>query len=341
MAALTLPAPRTPDPMTAPSLRWGIVGTGWIAERFVTSLRDFTTQGRYAVASSRPSSARDFAARMGMERAHAGVDDLLADPRVDVVYVATPHHTHEELALRAIAAGKPVLIEKPLGINGVQARRIADRAREAGVFAMEALWSLCLPKFDVLRQLIDDGRLGEVHTVLADIGEFFNSDHRILRRELAGGAMLDLGTYPVALATWLLGKPSSVAAVASQAPSGVTAQTGMLLTYAGGAQAILHASLASGTPNNGVVTGSRGLVVLDAPFYHPGGLTFTDRDGHCGRYDEPRIGHLGLCYEAAEVARCVTAGLLESPLRPLTDSVSSLEVMDAVRVLTADSFDME
>jgi predicted dehydrogenase len=342
---VTLPAPRTPDPQQAPPLRWGLLGAGWIADKFVTSLRAHTTQIPYAVWAPRPLAAAAFAQAHGIPHVHSSVADLLAAPDVDVVYVAGPHHSHHELTLAAIAAGKPVVVEKPLALNAAQAREIAAAASAAGVFVMEALWSVCLPKFDVVRQVLDAGVLGRIHTVTADIGEYFDRDHRILRRDLAGGPVLDLGTYPVAFATWILGAPSEVRALAQPDPSGVLSQTAAILRYDegdhAGALALVHASLATATPTAGEISGDLGTLSLDPPFYQPGGVTLRLRDGCAARYDEPRIAHEGLYFEAVEAARCIAAGLTQSPLRPLADSIAMLAVMDEVRRQTGDVFDME
>jgi predicted dehydrogenase len=206
-----LPASRLPDPLAAPVLRWGILGTGWIAERFVASLERHTRQRVVAVGSRSPASAKEFAERTGIARAHGSYGDLVADPEVDVVYVATPHNHHRAHALLALDAGKHVLVEKPIGLSAAEAQEVAARAR--GVFCAEAMWTFFLPRYDVVRQLLDDGVLGEVRTVLADHGEWFPATHRILRQDLAGGALLDLGTYPVALANWVLGEPEEVLAI--------------------------------------------------------------------------------------------------------------------------------
>jgi len=342
---VTLPAPRTPDPRQAPPLRWGLLGAGWIADRFVTSLLGHTTQIPYAVWAPRPTAAAAFARRHGIPHVHSSATELMAASDVEVVYVAGPHHTHHALALAAIAAGKPVVVEKPLALNAAEAREIADAARAAGVFVMEALWSLCLPKFDVIRQVLEAGQLGRIHTVTADLGEYFDRDHRILRRDLAGGPILDLGTYPVAFATWILGAPTQVLALAQPDPSGVLAQTAAILRYdtgpQAGALAVLHTSLATATPTAGEISGEGGTLSLDGPFYQPGGVTLRLRDGRAARYEEPPIAHEGLHFEAAEAARCVAAGLTQSPLRPLADSIAMLAVMDEVRRQTGDVFDME
>ena len=194
-----LPPPRTPDPMLAPPLRWGVLGPGWIAERFVGSLRRSTRQQVVAVASRDPGRAAAFAARWGVDRAYGGYQALVEDPQIDVVYVATPHNAHRPCALLAVEAGRHTLVEKPLALNAAEVQELAAAARGNGVFLMEALWMVFLPKFDVLRQVLADGLLGEVRSVLAEVGEHFGPEHRIMRADLAGGPLLDLGTYPVAL----------------------------------------------------------------------------------------------------------------------------------------------
>ena len=210
-----LPAPRRPSPSSVPSLRWGVLGTGWIASRFVASLQASTTQRVVAVGSRTQASADAFAAAFSIERAFSPVDALVADPDVDVVYVATPHHLHREGALLAIEAGKHVLVEKPIGLNAAEAQEISAAAAAAGVFCMEAMWTLFLPRFDVVRQVLEAGLLGDVRTVLADHGEHFDPPHRILDPAMAGGSLLDLGTYVTTLATWALGPATRVQASGS------------------------------------------------------------------------------------------------------------------------------
>jgi predicted dehydrogenase len=208
-----MPASRILDPTAAPPLRWGVLGTGWIAGRFTGSLRRNTRQQVVAVGSRSVASAKAFADEAGIGRAHGSYDDLVADPEVDVIYVATPHNHHHRHALLALDAGKHVLVEKPIGLNAAEAAEIAERATERGVFCAEALWTFFLPRFDVVRQLLDDGVLGDVRTLMADHGEWFPDTHRILRHDLAGGALLDLGTYPLAFASWVLGEPERIMAV--------------------------------------------------------------------------------------------------------------------------------
>jgi predicted dehydrogenase len=322
-----LPGARTPDPRSAPRLRWGVLGTGWIADRFVSALQQHSSQHVAAVGSRTLPSAQTFADRHGIARAHGSYEALVADPELDVVYVATPHNTHLPVALLSLGAGKHTLVEKPLGATAEEGRQIAAAAETAGVFCMEAMWTAFLPKFDVLRQLLPT--VGEPLSVVADFGEWFAGDHRILRPELAGGPLLDLGTYLVTFALDVLGPVTDVVARGEWLPTGVLGQVGALLDH-GGAQSVLHTTLRSNTPTTAVIAGTDATIVVDGPFYQPGGFTITAPDGASRRYDEDRLGHAALHYQAAEVARRIAAGETGSPLRPLADSIATLEVLDAI-----------
>lgn len=326
-----LPLARTPDPRAAPALRWGVIGTGWIADRFVSSLRRHSSQQVVAVGSRTQESAGAFAGRHGMATAYGSYEELVTDAGVDVVYVATPHNTHLPVALLALAAGKHTLVEKPLGATADEARQIAAAAGRAGVFCMEAMWTAFLPKSDVVRQLQESGALGRPLSVVADFGEWFADDHRILKPELAGGPLLDLGTYLVAFALDALGPVDSVLASGGWAPSGVLGQAGAVLAHPGGGRSVLHTTLLSNTPTTAVVAGTEGTLVVDGPFYQPGGFTLTSGDGSRSlRYDEDPVAHEALHFQAAEVARRIAAGETGSPWRPLADSVATLEVLDAI-----------
>jgi predicted dehydrogenase len=222
-----------------PALRWGVLGAGWIAERFVRALRTSTTQQVVAVGSRTQASAERFAGAAGALTAHGSPEALAADPGVDVVYVATPHQAHRASALLAIDAGKHVLVEKPLGLDAAQAEEVATAAATAGVFCMEAMWTLFLPRFDVVRRVLAQGMLGDVRTVMADHGERFDPHHRILDPAMAGGSLLDLGSYLTALATWTLGPAEEVYATGEMTPSGVNGQAAMVLAHGDGARSDL------------------------------------------------------------------------------------------------------
>ena len=335
----TLPAARTPASEAAPALRWGVLGTGWIAERFIGSLQRHTRQQLLAVGSPDAGRSAAFAGRLGLPRAYGSYEELVADPDVDVVYVATPHPAHHPCARLALEAGKHTLVEKPLALNAAQATEIAQLAADRGRFCAEALWTFFLPKFDIVRQLLDDGALGEVRTVQADHGEHFTAGHRILRADLAGGPLLDLGTYPVSLATWVLGPPQRVVAVGQPHPAGVNGQAAAILRDSAGNQAVLHTTLFSNTPTAAAIAGTHATLTLPGPFYQPGDLLLASADGDRQlRFTEPRAAHDALHFEAAEVARCISAGRLESPIRPLCQSITTLKVMDEIRRQLGDAF---
>lgn len=306
--------------MDAPPLRWGILGTGWIARRFVGSLRTHTRQEVYAVGSRALESARAFVADLDVPdaRAYGSYEELVGDPGIDIVYVATPHHLHVDHALLAVSAGRSVFVEKPMGLDHNEIQRMTTAAESAGVFLLEALWSAYLPKFDVIRQLLDDEALGTLHSVQAEIGEYFTADHRIMRADLAGGARYDLLTYPRWFAQWVLGEPEEALEVASAAPealspSGVEGQVAVVQRHTAGTVASLFASVLGDTPSTATVVGSEATLRIDGPFYQPGGFSLRSHDGRELRYDEPRVAHDSLHFEAAAVARIL------APLEALRD----------------------
>ncbi len=334
----TLPVSRVPDPRSAPALRWAVMGTGWIAQRFVAALQENTEQNVVAVGSRSAARSADFARRLGIAGSAASYQELAGRKDVDVVYVATEHPAHFDCARIALTSGKHVLVEKPLALNASQARDIADLAAQQQRFCMEALWSFFLPKFDVIRQLLDGGTCGDVHTVLADNGERLTGHRRVMDPAMAGGPMLDLGTYLFALADWVLGPPFSVVASGHAHPAGVNAQLSAVLSTTSHQQAVLHTTVLTDTPCQAFLAGSQASIALPGPFYQPGPFEVLLPDGGRLSYDEPAVGHRALFWQAAEVARCVAEGRSESPLRPLSDSVSTLVAMDEARRRVGISF---
>ncbi len=327
-----LPVSRVPDSRDAPALRWGIMGPGWIAERFTESVQAYSTQVIAAVGSRSLERSKTFADAFGLPAAYGSYEELATAPDIDIVYVCTPHNFHHAAAALAIDAGKHVLIEKPIGLNAVQARDIAARARAAGVFAAEAMWSFFLPKFDVIRQVLDGGTLGTVTTVLAEYGEHFERSHRIFDPALAGGPLLDLGTYPLALITEVLGAPERLSAFGQPHESGVNAQLSAILQFPGGSQAVMNTHLHNFTPTMATIVGSEATLTIDGPFNMPGGFEVRFPDGTRLRYNEAAGGHLeGLHYEAAAVARAIAAGDTETRQRPLASSIRTMDVADEIR----------
>ncbi len=317
---------------SAPPLRWGLVGTGLIARLFATDLAELPGHVVQAVGSRSRDSADSFADAFAVPNRHASYGDLVEDPEVDVVYIATPHPDHHASALRAIEAGKAVLVEKPFTMNAAEAAELVDAARARGVFLMEAMWTRFLPHMVRIRSLIESGILGELRTVFADHGQWFAYDptHRLFAPELGGGALLDLGIYPMSFASWIFGSPEQVTAVSNRTATGVDAQTSVLLQYAEGQHAVLTTTLEAATATCAFVAGTEARIEIDSTWYAPTTFRLIHRDGRVEEFNEPHTGR-GMGYQAAEVAGCLSRGLTESPGMPLDETLAIMATMDEVR----------
>jgi predicted dehydrogenase len=270
---------------------------------------------------------------MGLRKAYGEYDDLVAADDLDIIYVATPHNAHHEGVTLALNAGKNVLVEKPIALNRAQAAEMVDLARRKKLFFAEALWTFFLPKFDVLRQLLEAKAIGEIRSVYTEYGEYFTRDHRIFDPKLAGGPLLDLGTYPISLLAEILGVPRNVVGLGTMDPSGVNGQLSAILVDAAGNQGVVSTTLYGFTPTNAILVGTEGTIRFDSPFHLPGSFTVQSADAsQTLRYEEPSGRHFeGLYYEAAEVARRITAGELETPCRLLQGSLDTMETLDMIR----------
>ncbi|MEV7564016.1 Gfo/Idh/MocA family protein [Streptomyces tanashiensis] len=314
------------------TVRWGILATGGIAERFTTDLLALDGAEVVAVASRTEASAKAFADRFGIPRAYGEWAGLFADEDVDVVYVATPHHAHRTAAGLALEAGKAVLCEKALTLNAREAEELVALARDRGLFLMEAMWMYCNPLIRRITELVRDGAIGEVRTVQADFGLAgpFDAGHRLRDPAVGGGALLDLGVYPVSFAQLLLGEPSAVHAHASISPEGVDLNTGMLLGWDSGASALLSCSLEADTPLTASVTGTEGRIDVPRGFFFPERFTLSRAGREPEEFTSSDDPH-SFRHEAAEVMRVLRAGGTESPLVPLDGSLAVMRTLDAVR----------
>jgi predicted dehydrogenase len=312
-------------------VRWGILGTGGIAGSFASDLR-LTDSGVAVAVGSRSQVAADrFADGFGIAGRHDSYQSLVADPDVDVIYVATPHPMHRDNAILALRAGKHVLVEKPFTMNAAEAREVAAVARERGLFAMEAMWTRFLPHVGVIRDWLARGLLGDVVTVTADHGQWFAEDagFRLFAPELGGGALLDLGVYPVSFASMVLGPPSRIVSISDPAFTGVDAQTSMLFGYDSGAQAVLTCTLRAKSPTRAAIVGTDARIEVEGDFYAPASVSLIPRKGDLVRVESVHEGR-GLRHQADEVARRLAAGDVESPFMPLDETISIMETMDTV-----------
>ncbi|HYN74804.1 MAG TPA: Gfo/Idh/MocA family oxidoreductase [Candidatus Limnocylindria bacterium] len=322
----------TPDSLDRRPVRWGIVGTGGIATAFVLDLELLPDAEVVAVGSRSQTSADAFGDAHDIGHRYSTYAELVADPEVDVVYVATPHPGHYAAALLAIEAGKAVLVEKPFMLNAREAEEVVAAARQQGTFLMEAMWTRFLPHVVEVRALLAAGAIGDVVSVVADHGQWFPEDasHRLFAPELGGGALLDLGVYPISFCSMVLGTPSRVTAAGTKAFTGVDAQTSLLLEHASGAHGVVTTTLAAATANTAVINGTAGRIEIARTFYAPSSYTVYDRVGQPELHTVPFAGH-GLRMQATEVGRCLRAGLTESPIMPLDETLAIMRTMDEAR----------
>ncbi|MCL2489531.1 MAG: Gfo/Idh/MocA family oxidoreductase [Propionibacteriaceae bacterium] len=333
-----LPQPRVPDPYDAPPLRWGILAPGGIAGRMVEALHAYTRQQVVAVGSRSTDRAQAFAAKYGIPNAYGSYEHLVADDKVDIIYVASPHSEHVAHAKLALKAGKPTLVEKAFTRNQAEAKSVVATARAAKVPVMEAIMTRQTPTLDIVKQLVDNGDLGLIDTILADHGQNLTKVPRLVKAELAGGALLDLGVYCVHFAVFLGGLPTRVVATGALTNTGVDAH--MAMSFDGFARlpnalAAMHTTMLSGTPTRAAVCGSEARAELVGPGpFTPGCvmLRIIKRDGDVIERPAPGItGSMALCYEAAHFARVVSDGLSDSPIMPADESIAIMGLLDEMR----------
>ena len=316
------------------SLRWGILGTGGIAALQTSDLKDngFTVT---AVGSRTQASADEFASRWGIATAHGSYEALVADENVDAIYVSTPHPFHFENTLLALNAGKHVLVEKPFVMNAAQAREIVELATEKSLVVLEAMWTRYLPHMVRIREIIAAGTLGELRTLISDHSQNLPKDpaHRINAPELGGGALLDLGIYPVSFSFDVFGAPTAIHASATKTATGVDAQTTMIFEYEGNRRALLVTALDARGPNTTTITGTEGRIEIDAVWYNPTSFRVYDVKGEVVESYTSEVVGRGMQYQASELERLVASGALANDVLSPAESVQIMETLDEVRHL--------
>jgi predicted dehydrogenase len=313
-------------------VRWAILGTGGIAHAFATALMETPGATLAAVGSRSVASAENFGREFGSPAAYGSYQELCDAPGVDIVYIGTPHPMHAENAMMALNGGKAVLCEKPFAMNLREAGQVVALAREKKLFLMEAMWTRYMPALAELRRIVASGEIGAPRQLHADFGFVAPLDpaHRVNNRELGGGALLDLGIYPLSIATAIMGPVKTVRAVAEMSATGVDAQTGFQLLHEGGGMSVCSCSLLAKTPGELTVSGALGRVRMDAMFHRSTSLTVTLADGSTRVVPTPYLGN-GYVHEAVEASRCVRAGLLESEGMTLADTLALMGVLDTIR----------
>ncbi|TFV96996.1 Gfo/Idh/MocA family protein [Leifsonia flava] len=314
------------------ALRWGILATGGIAHAMANDLvlNGFTVQ---AVGSRSQESADAFAAEFGIPNAHPSYAALVADPEVDVIYVSTPHPFHAEHATLALEAGKHVLVEKPFTLNAAEARQVVDLATEKGLVVLEAMWTRWLPHMVRVREIIAAGTLGEVHTLIADHTQDLPDDpgHRLNALELGGGALLDLGIYPISFASDLFGTPETIQASATFKDTGADAQVATIFRYAGGQIATTLSASDTRGRNIATILGTDGRIDIDSVWYSPTSFRAYDADGAEIESFSSDVTGRGMQFQAAELERLVAAGATSGDILSTEETVAVLETLDAIR----------
>ncbi len=311
------------------SIRWGIIGAGAIADVVAGDFAHVPRAELVAVAARNLERAQDFASRHRIPRAHGDYRSLLESDSIDVVYVATTHPQHRDVALAAIAAGKAVLVEKSFTATLAGTRQVVAAAREAGVFAMEAMWTRFLPAVAAAREVVAWGRIGEVLGVQGDLCAYrpYDPDHRLWNPETGGGAVLDLGVYVVSMAQAFLGTARDIHCTGRFAPNGVESSATMNIQYAGGGTAALTCGFDLHGPGRMAIHGTKGWIEIEPRFHHPTTIS-VHRSGVLPRIVEAKQVGRGYSHELMEVSHRLLLGETESATMPLTDTVEVMRVLE-------------
>ncbi|HAA16083.1 MAG TPA: dehydrogenase [Cytophagales bacterium] len=313
-----------------PPIRWGILGTGKIARKFVADLEP-TTGVAYAVGSRSSEKAAAFAQEHEMPKAYGSYEALVTDPEVDVVYISSPHSGHYEHTLLCLNAGKHVLCEKPMAVYARQATEMVDLAREKNLFLMEALWMYFLPTFQQTQRWIADGRIGEVTMIRAEFGfpPAYEPESRLFNPALAGGALLDIGIYPLTLALRLAGAPlKNLQSAVKKAPTGVDMATVVQAEFENGVLASLTSTFESRMVNEAVIYGTEGHIHM--PLFWSGTNTHLNRNGEVTTFTDDRT-TFGYNFEAEAVHECLRQGQTQSPIMDWKASLELIQCMDQIR----------
>jgi predicted dehydrogenase len=323
-------------------IRWGIIGTGNIAKQFARGLTVLPDAKLVAIGSRTRASAEAFGEMFDVPHRHASYENLAQDSEVDAVYIGTPHPLHRENSLLCLEAGKAVLCEKPFAINAAQTEEIINLARQKQLFLMEAMWTRFLPALVRVRELLASQVLGQARILTADFGfrAQFDPQHRLFNPELGGGALLDVGVYPVSLASMVFGPPTRIASLAHLGPTGVDEQAAVVLGHEDGQMAILSASITISTPQEAILAGSEGQIKIHSPWWKPTKLTLSVSGQEDDLIEMPFTGN-GYHYEAAEVMSCLRAGKLESDVMPLDETLSIMQTLDNIRAQWGLRYPME
>jgi predicted dehydrogenase len=315
------------------------MGPGDISVEFLNDLR-LAGMHLEAVGSRSLDRAQSYARKHSINRAYGSYEELVADQDIDVVYISTTNNAHFANAKLALSSGKNVLLEKPFTLDAAQAKELVGISRSNNVFLMEAMWTRFLPNHQTLFEKLEQGLIGKPLYLLADHNQNLQkySLPRLYESALGGGSLLDLGVYPISLAHRLFGNPTRILASASLMPGNVDESMGAILEYSGGRQALLHSGIRSAGPIRAFVIGDAGRIEMEKSFHEHSTFTVFDLDDNILFEYEGNIEGRGMQYQALEVERCISEGLIESPTMSLDETIQIMEVMDQIRNQTGIEF---
>jgi len=311
--------------------RWGIIGLGKIAHKFASDLQHSQSSILQGVASRSIEKATEFAMKHNAISAYDSYEKLVNDPKIDVIYIATPHTFHFENTLLCLQHNKAVLCEKPLGINSTQVKTMITEATTRNLFLMEAIWTRFMPSIEKVLELLNEKTIGEITSIQADFGfrSEFNSESRLYNKKLAGGSLLDIGIYPIFLSLLTLGIPTAIKAMARMTSTNVDSFCAMLFDYTNGEKAILSSTLETDTPTEAYIHGTKGIIKLHNRFHQPTTITLFKNNEETV-FELPYTGN-GYFHEIEEVNTCFQNGRTESSKLPLAFSEQLIEIIDRVK----------
>ncbi|MCW3091804.1 MAG: gfo/Idh/MocA family oxidoreductase [Ferruginibacter sp.] len=313
--------------MNNKNYRWGILGAGRIAEKFCTALAVVKGSEVYAVASRNEDRAKEYAAKFNASKWYTNYDDLLKDKEVDIVYIATPHSFHHQQAIACLQNGKAVLCEKPMSLSYRQTKEMIDTATERKLFLMEGMWTACMPSIKKIQSLIEEDVIGAPQFLSADFGFAapLDLESRLYNKSLGGGSIMDVGIYPIALATLLFGEPTVIKTIARLAATGVDEYANIICQFSNGASAQLISSICFQTAIEAEIVGTKGRIKINNPWFKATDFSVILEDGTDQAYSFPHLGN-GFGHEIMEVMHCLDNGLLQSTkvTHQLTLSVSRI-----------------
>ncbi len=313
-------------------INWGIISTGIIANNFAVSLKDELGSNLYAVASRSEEKAKAFAEKYSIEKYYTPYESLIEDPGVDIIYIGVPNQAHYPLIKQCLEAGKPVLCEKPFTLNAAEAKECIELAKEKGLFLMEAMWTRFFPIIQEINRKIKDGILSDIRFIQADFMAYrpYDPTHRLFNMELGGGALLDLGIYPLSVSNYFLGQPTDVKGQCIYCDTGADFIDAILLTYPNDINAMLSCGFKARKPRECWIVGAKGYIKIHEAFYKPHRYSIVLEGEKTQEFHHP-IKSNGYIYMIESVNNCLRKGLTENPVILLSETLAQMEIMDGLR----------